>query len=59
MIDFTLSDTQARIVDTARDFGRNVLEPAETGAIAEDQENAGGPREAVSKRNASDVEVRP
>ena len=29
MIDFALTDTQARIVDTARDFGRNVLEPAE------------------------------
>ena len=29
MIEFSLTDTQRQIVDTARDFGRNVLEPAE------------------------------
>ena len=29
MIDFSLTDTQRQIVDTARDFGRKVLEPAE------------------------------
>lgn len=29
MIDFSLTDVQQSVVDTARDFGRNVLEPAE------------------------------